>query len=80
MTKNFLAYLVSFLIILIPLFSFPQAAPQNFEKRILQNNLRILLPIKITIPIFEILTFLKNRLPLLYNMIVVAPLSAKQVC
>jgi hypothetical protein len=34
MTKNFLAYIVSFWIILIPLFSFPQAAPQNIEKRI----------------------------------------------
>jgi hypothetical protein len=54
MTKNFLAYIVSFWIILIPLFSFPQAAPQNFEKRIYQNNLRILLQIKINIPLFEI--------------------------
>jgi hypothetical protein len=47
----------------IYLFSFPQAVAQHFEKRIYQNNLRILLQIKITTPIFE--TFLKNRLPLL---------------
>jgi hypothetical protein len=53
-----------FWIISTPLFSFLQAGAQSFESRIFQNNLRILLPIKIPTPIFDFLNFFFKSAPI----------------